>query len=389
MEHILEHLTKYRMEYLIALGITIGTIYLATKNEKFGKIVLWLLGGLVVGGIVLATILYYQDQKAHEELARKREELARKEREEEEARREKKAQGLRELIAAFSRISISEVDVSDLRIKQSYGSFHSLSGRIRNDSFMDTLIELYLTVTIQDCLGKADCETVGEQEHIVSLAIPPRQGRDVSESIFFKGIESRRGTARDYFRVKNTYSRAPSGGFGNVTRFTSADEILNWEKWGGEWKIEDGKLFGTGKAGFSTAVVPKRFFSEDVDISIETEWMKGVDTHLYGIRFRAGTDGSYSFGITANGHYVVVKHMSALNTAALLIDWTTSPAINRGGKNTLRVVTAGSSFKFFINGTQVAAVTDTSFRMGRIGIGVEDLQTAAFDNLSITAFSSR
>ena len=172
-----------------------------------------------------------------------------------------------------------------------------------------------------------------------------------------------------------------------VARFNNEDEISTWWKAdSGSWRIEDGRLIlsGTGTE-WAMAVEPTTNFTYDLDISVDTEWLGGIDNQGYGILFRYSSKGAYGFGIAAAGAYIVREWDEDNETKPPenLIDWTTSSVINKEGKNTLRVVTSGSLMEFYINGTMVNSITDDTLTEGKIGLFVDHLQEVAFDNLEV------
>ena len=129
-------------------------------------------------------------------------------------------------------------------------------------------------------------------------------------------------------------------------------------------------------------MAPSTPFASELDISVNTEWLGGIDTFSYGILFRLSEKGIYGFGITASGTYAVFEWPEDF-VPEPLIDWTASSVINKEGKNTLRVVTSGSLLEFYINGTMVNSVTDETLTDGFIGLYVENIQEVAFDNLAV------
>lgn len=189
---------------------------------------------------------------------------------------------------------------------------------------------------------------------------------------------------------------AGEGGATYVTRFNSEEEISTWGKRDtGAWRIEDGRLFVSGDgAGQVMAVVASTVFAGDVDISVDTEWIQGVDNNQYGINFRSGTEdgGStgYIFGVAAQGAYAVSRwDGGSPNPAIVLIDWTFHSSINTEGQNTLRVVTTGALLEFYVNGVKVDQMTDSTHSEGRVGLSVSSVQEVAFDNLSVTALTGQ
>jgi len=170
-----------------------------------------------------------------------------------------------------------------------------------------------------------------------------------------------------------------------VARFNNEDEISTWWKDDtGSWRIEDGRLIlsGTG-IGWIMLVMPTTNFTSDLDISVDTEWLGGEKNASYGILFRDSLKGSYGFGMSADGGYISSEWDESLGTPEALIDWTDSSVINKEGKNTLRIITRGSLFEFYINGVMVNSITDETLTEGYVRLYVTKLQEVAFDNLEV------
>ncbi|MBI5935046.1 MAG: hypothetical protein HY867_15175 [Chloroflexi bacterium] len=89
----------------------------------------------------------------------------------------------------------------------------------------------------------------------------------------------------------------------------------------------------------------------------------------------------YKFAYTNQGYFAVYKTNGT--TLTTLKSWTSSTAIAKGGWNTLKVAADGSSLKFYINGTLVWSVTDTSFSAGNVGIGMYRDTTSTGNKLSV------
>jgi len=184
--------------------------------------------------------------------------------------------------------------------------------------------------------------------------------------------------------------KGPPGqdGMGDLTyvaRFNSEDEISTWWKSdNGAWRIEEGRLIlsGTG-GGLVMSVMPTPNFTSDIDISVDMEWLGGeAAVGPYGIFFRySDGKGAYGFGISEG--YIISEWPEDFAVPFSLIGWTGSSVINKGGKNTLRVITSGSLFEFYINGVMVNSITDNTLTDGIIGLYVQDIQEVAFDNLVV------
>ena len=96
-------------------------------------------------------------------------------------------------------------------------------------------------------------------------------------------------------------------------------------------------------------------------------------------------DQDYDFDIDSNGKWVVYKCGSG-TTCTKLQDYTPNAAIHSGlrASNTLMVRALGSHFDFFVNGTQVGQVDDTSYTSGMVGLSSGDSIEAVFSNLVIS-----
>jgi len=87
----------------------------------------------------------------------------------------------------------------------------------------------------------------------------------------------------------------------------------------------------------------------------------------YGIIFRyQDADNFYVFKVSESGHFSV--SLLENNTWNLLVDWTTSDAINQGYPNQVAVAMKGDTFTFYINGEQVASMRDDTFEDGNFAI---------------------
>ncbi len=88
----------------------------------------------------------------------------------------------------------------------------------------------------------------------------------------------------------------------------------------------------------------------------------------------------YSFNITRNGFYSVVKYTNG--AGSMLQGWAYSADINTGSSwNTLRAVAIGPNLYFYINGTLVWSGSDSSYTSGRVGISMYRTADSTGDQL--------
>ena len=186
------------------------------------------------------------------------------------------------------------------------------------------------------------------------------------------------------------------GPFGPVILYeqdfnSETDDWYQGENDNKKWWIEENKYHvlvhrqGVNFGSWYSGVGQLRDFQLDVD----AEQIGGPDDNGYGVqfrvvdadnyyRFRISGDGYAKFGKKVGGDYVVIR------------GWESTSLINQGvAANHITVIANGSSFTFFINGTELFSETDTSFAIGAAGFMVAMFDPGgpahfAFDNLIIT-----
>lgn len=129
-----------------------------------------------------------------------------------------------------------------------------------------------------------------------------------------------------------------------------------------------------------------------VEMTANSKTCSGEDS--YGIIFRipelAKPDQGYLFGLTCDGRYGFWRwdgRTGKDGTGLWLIQWKTSDAIVKGANQTNRlgVLIQDSTFKFYINGKNVAEFKDTTFKSGFFGAFVNPKATKQY-TVGITQF---
>ncbi len=110
----------------------------------------------------------------------------------------------RELSQSKIRILPSEVELADMRLVEAGRGIRDLSGRLRNHAKQYTLQEVVLRISIDDCVGDGQCETIDQTEVTVKPKIPPGQARDFRERAYFKSTLRPRGETRLRYDVVST-----------------------------------------------------------------------------------------------------------------------------------------------------------------------------------------
>jgi hypothetical protein len=134
---------------------------------------------------------------------------------------------------------------------------------------------------------------------------------------------------------------------------------------------------------------PKDQQFDNVVVEVDARTEEGPLDNNYGILVRYQPDGNsfYWFEISADGYYSV----DILNADEWdgLVDWVESDAINQGigATNHIMVVCSGDQFSFYVNGTYLTGVSDSTFSSGNIGLAVgtfdEPGAIVHFDNLQV------
>ena len=136
-----------------------------------------------------------------------------------------------------------------------------------------------------------------------------------------------------------------------------------------------------------TRFIAKSDFNGLLYVTVTTQWLRGINNHMYGIEFYS--DGYsrgdyYGFGISANGGFVLSRWDDG-GRPIRLVDWTSSPAINQEGTNTLSVFIKEGRIEASINEAIVAEVFDDTYTEGRVGVMIAGEQEMAFDDLTVGA----
>lgn len=114
--------------------------------------------------------------------------------------------------AALRTIPLDQIVVDDLKLTGGGAPFQ-LRGRIENNS--DALLKsVTILVTRRDCyegaLDPTGCTLLWQDRHWVPIAVPPRQAREFSSSIWMRGAAHRgRGTSKDTFEVVAAAGETP------------------------------------------------------------------------------------------------------------------------------------------------------------------------------------
>lgn len=126
---------------------------------------------------------------------------------------------------------------------------------------------------------------------------------------------------------------------------------------------------------------------EDFTSTIDATHVSGAENASYGLIFRVvDAENLYYFCISDVGYYYAGLLENGVWTT--LIDWTETATVNVNSSNTLKVVGNGDQFTFYVNGTEVGSLRDSTHPSGTAGLAIElydagDQSTFEFDNFTI------
>lgn len=200
----------------------------------------------------------------------------------------------------------------------------------------------------------------------------------------------------DNFELSGTKGIAQSVTFVDANKFSFSesfrDNSNNWSYSPSENKkitFDGYKLNIKGISDEYSYVVDKEIkvdVSKDFSISMEANWIEGLTSPGYGMRYCSNnaTNSINSFGINALGEYVIGGFVNNGNYTPVRV-WTASGYINKRnlGTNKLTVEKIGSVFKYYINNNLVETIDNIQVHGNVFGPYVGGALTVDFDNIEI------
>jgi len=123
---------------------------------------------------------------------------------------------------------------------------------------------------------------------------------------------------------------------------------------------------------------------ENWTIEADTQWYEGIDKYSYGIVFGREQNNYYSFVITGNGHFSLVKQTKG--DYKEIVPWKKVFAINQCGSNHLLLKKTDDQVEFYINNNYVASVKSEPFFGKGFGFKVWGNQKVAFSKFRFCNF---
>lgn len=122
----------------------------------------------------------------------------------------------------------------------------------------------------------------------------------------------------------------------------------------------------------------------DVSITVDVKKLAGPDDNDFAIQCRyVDTENFYAFIASSDGFYGITKVVGGSQELIGQDELLPTDAIKTGADvtNTIRADCVGSTLTFYVNGTQVASVQDTTFTSGDVGLMAGTFDTAGTDIL--------
>jgi pectate lyase len=194
--------------------------------------------------------------------------------------------------------------------------------------------------------------------------------------------------------VKTPAAQAPSG-----AQVLFQDDFSNpdsgWDRAQSDFGSTDysngSYVINIAKANIYIFANPSQSFQNDVRIEVDAVKASGTVDNAYGVLCRyQDPDNYYFFEISSDGYVGIGINKAGIKTLLSSSDNNMVPdsSVNQGeASNHLRADCVGSTLTLYVNGTQAASVTDSSFTGGDTGLIAETFTVAGteiqFDNLFV------
>jgi len=155
-----------------------------------------------------------------------------------------------------------------------------------------------------------------------------------------------------------------------------SDQSTGWEKVNSPYELKgysaDGYLISVktpNSRAWSVADLPLT----DTEIQVQTQKMSGPEDTNFGLMCRyRNKDNFYSFLISSDGYYGIMKVENGVETLLGSDQFTYSEQINIGNAtNKIAVICIGNELSLSVNDHLLQTVKDTSFSTGKVGMIVE------------------
>jgi len=199
--------------------------------------------------------------------------------------------------------------------------------------------------------------------------------------------------------VVNNPTQTTAGGGGNSLQILFQDDFSNvssgWDRNTTQNGTTDyangGYEIHITTANYSKWANPSQEFQNDVRIEADATKIGGPDDNAFGVICRyQDVDNYYYFYISSDGYVGIGVNKAGSETIISSSDGNlvSNSSINQGAAtNHLRADCIGSTLTLYVNGTQAATATDSTFTGGAVGLIARTFTVAGtdilFDNLFV------
>lgn len=164
-----------------------------------------------------------------------------------------------------------------------------------------------------------------------------------------------------------------------------------WDRWSGDSGstdyVDDTYQINVTTTQYDLWANPGKSFT-DVSVEVDGTKVGGPDDNDFGVLCRYVDTSNYYFGIISSDGYYAIGSLLEGSQSIFADNLEFSDAITLGGlTNHIRFDCVGSTLTLYVNGTQLAQVTDTNLTSGDVGLMAGTFDTAgtqiAFDNFVV------
>ena len=158
----------------------------------------------------------------------------------------------------------------------------------------------------------------------------------------------------------------------------------------GVYEVTGGALrINTMNSSAMARIVLKDFTFRNGTVEVKTRHVSGEQRAAFGLEFRGASHANglnnYRFDTNSNVSYHVGRTVEGAMTS--LTEWGWIPRESRQEENTLKAVCDGNELTLYLNGIQVAQLTDDGLASGWVGLYVNPGLVVEFDQLRIESGS--
>ena len=183
-------------------------------------------------------------------------------------------------------------------------------------------------------------------------------------------------------------TQTPAGGSGQQILFQDDFSNVNsgWDRTNNDSYVTDyangGYRIYVGPVTNISFANPYKTFQSDVRIEVDATKTAGPDQNAFGVQCRYQDLKNYYYFYISSDGYAMIGIDKAGSHSILSASPQNVSSIKQGAAtNHIRVDCIGSTLTLYVNGTQIATATDSSFSGGEVGLTAVSFDTGGVDIL--------